>query len=455
VRNISISEQADLNNIAADLEGCFTLEGDIVISSDSDLDLSALFNIWTLDGNLFIYNNTNLKDLDGLDNIGEVTGNVYIYQNSALESIEGLSRLQQVGGNFELHTHPKLESLKGLGNLGSVGGYFQMFSNDLIKNLDDLTDFGGAGSYVEISLHPNLEDISKIRNISSPEIIIHQNPKLDNCCCAIPVFENVPRLSLMGNGVNCNSLQAIKDYCSQSPFCVPCDISISQQSQVDNFQTDYGDCSILEGNLRINGNTRITNLLGLSSLEVIRGDLTLFGSSALSNLEGLNNIDSIYGDIIVEENDFENFKGLDDLKYVGGRFILYQNPGLKNLEGLKNLQYVGGWFHVYDNPLFSSLDGVNELIRVGELYGEEGGNFAAYDNPKLQDCCIATKLENINGEPYFARNAIGCESLEDIEENGGCITIFELPMLQLLDKIIIAAFILIIFTYIIFKETNF
>ena len=453
VRSISISEQADLDNISADLEGCFTLEGDIIISSDFDLDLSALFNIWTLDGDLRIYNNTNLKNLDGLDNIGEVTGNVYIYQNSALESIEGISRLQRVGGNFELHTHPKLESLKGLGNLGTVNGYFQMFSNDLIKDLDDLTDFGGAGTYVEISLHPNLTDISRIRNISSPEIIIHQNPKLDNCCCAIPLFENVSRLSLMGNGINCNSLQAIKDYCSQSPFCVPCDIRLVQQSQVDNFQTDYGDCSILEGNLRIGGNTRITNLEGLSSLKVIRGNLTLFGSSVLPDLDGLNNIDSIYGDIIVEENEFENFEGLDNLKYVGGRFIMYQNPGLKNLGGLESLQYIGGWFHVYDNPLFSSLEGVSSSLRAGEL-DDDFADFAAYDNPNLQDCCITEKLTNIK-DLYFARNSTGCESLEDIKENGRCLTIFELPSLRLFDKITLTAFILILFIYITVKETNF
>lgn len=58
--------------------------------------------------------------------------------------------------------------------------------------------------------------------------------------------------------------------CSQA--CLPQGITFSTQEQIDNFQTNYPDCTEIEGDVIIEGD-EITNLDGLNVLNLIGGFL--------------------------------------------------------------------------------------------------------------------------------------------------------------------------------------
>jgi len=59
---------------------------------------------------------------------------------------------------------------------------------------------------------------------------------------------------------------------SFSQPCLPSGITFSTQEQIDNFQTNYPNCTEIEGDVIIEGND-ITNLDGLSVLTAIGGFL--------------------------------------------------------------------------------------------------------------------------------------------------------------------------------------
>ncbi len=59
-----------------------------------------------------------------------------------------------------------------------------------------------------------------------------------------------------------------------SQSCLPDGITFSTQSEINSFQTNYPNCTAIEGNVIILG-TDISNLNGLSVLTNIEGDLSV------------------------------------------------------------------------------------------------------------------------------------------------------------------------------------
>ena len=90
-----------------------------------------------------------------------------------------------------------------------------------------------------------------------------------------------------------------------SQGCLPNGIIFSSQAQIDNFQTDYPNCTQIEGDVTISGND-ISNLYGLNVLTSVGGYLNIYGNTALVSLQGLDNINSnsitnltIYGNTVL------------------------------------------------------------------------------------------------------------------------------------------------------------
>ena len=77
--------------------------------------------------------------------------------------------------------------------------------------------------------------------------------------------------------------------------CLPEGVTFSTQTQIDNFQTNYPNCTEIEGDVLINGSD-IINLNGLSVLTSIGGNLWIKINSSLTSLTGLEGLTSIGGD---------------------------------------------------------------------------------------------------------------------------------------------------------------
>ncbi len=197
--------------------------------------------------------------------------------------------------------------------------------------------------------------------------------------------------------------------------CLPEGITFSNQSMIDDFQNNYPDCDIIEGNVRIDGND-ISNVDGLSSISAINGDLEIRDNPVLSNLSGLSNLTFVGGSLSIQENaQLPDFTGLNNLVSVGAEFSIYLNMQLTNLAGLDSLSSVGTYFSVDVNENLVNLEGVNNLSSIGiaitltENYALESLNglenvtsdltyIILQNNPNLNDI---KALQNIGSISYL------------------------------------------------------
>jgi len=77
--------------------------------------------------------------------------------------------------------------------------------------------------------------------------------------------------------------------------CLPEGIWFCTQAHIDNFQTNYPDCTEIEGDVSINSGSDITNLNGLIVLTSIGGYLNICCNTSLTSLTGLEGLTSIGG----------------------------------------------------------------------------------------------------------------------------------------------------------------
>ena len=169
--------------------------------------------------------------------------------------------------------------------------------------------------------------------------------------------------------------------------CLPDGITFTTQEQIDNFQTDYPDCTVIEGNVEINGDS-ISNLTGLSSITTIMGDLIINGTY-LTNLEGLENLLKIRRDLIIVSNDM-----------------------LINLSGFESLDSICGNLTIGWNDLLPNLSGIDSIN------SESIQNLYIRENNSLQECHIQSichYLISPNGTVLIFDNASGCNSKDEIE----------------------------------------
>ncbi|MFK5856309.1 MAG: T9SS type A sorting domain-containing protein [Bacteroidota bacterium] len=127
---------------------------------------------------------------------------------------------------------------------------------------------------------------------------------------------------------------------SFSQFCEPClpeGIEFSFQTQIDNFQVNYPNCTKIKGDVTITS-SNILNLIGLSVLDSIGGNLIITETDYLNSLDGLDNLNSIGGNLELLHNETLNdLTGFSNVTSIGGDLILIYNHTLTSLEGLENI----------------------------------------------------------------------------------------------------------------------
>ena len=203
--------------------------------------------------------------------------------------------------------------------------------------------------------------------------------------------------------------------CGISQTCLPQGITFSMQTQIDNFQTNYPNCSQIEGDVFI-GNYYggdINNLNGLSVLTSIGGYLHIQYNTGLTSLAGLHNLTSI-GDYLHIESywDLPNLTGLDNLTSIGGSLFINDCIGLTSLTGLNSLTSIGGYITIrYCNAL-TSLSGLDN-IHAGSIT-----DLSVFSNTSLSSCAVKSVCDYLaspNGTVQIYDNATGCSSQQEIE----------------------------------------
>jgi len=97
--------------------------------------------------------------------------------------------------------------------------------------------------------------------------------------------------------------------CGDVPECPPGDVTLTTQEEVNDFVTNYPDCTEIDGSLIIgeasggrSSTTQITDLSGLSGLRFVTGNLTISNNNLLADIGFLANIESLGGILTISNN---------------------------------------------------------------------------------------------------------------------------------------------------------
>lgn len=168
-----------------------------------------------------------------------------------------------------------------------------------------------------------------------------------------------------------------------SQSCLPEGIYFSLQTEIDNFQANYPNCTEIEGEVKISGED-IVNLNGLEIITSIGGSLMIYSNPLLKDLNGLNNLTLINGDLWIDENDsLTNLIGLENVTHINGLLRIGFNHSLSSLQGINNLTSVTDQLFIFDNHALLDINCLTSLNYIG-------------NNVEIMNCSSLSNLEGLN-----------------------------------------------------------
>jgi len=402
VGGLSIHGCSSLSSIYA-LSNLDTLGWLSVMSTSILTNFTGLENINYLSYVELSYN-WGLTNLVGLNNLDSIGGCLAIVNNESLIDLSGLNSLKYIGSCFDINWNPNLSSLSGLDSLNFIGEAFWLETNYSLTSIAALSNLESiAGSmYIDGVAITSLEGLDNIAPSSISWLTIRNNGNLSNCNVqSICDYLTSPNgtVYIYNNAEGCNSPPEIAASCGNIMPCLPNgDYYFTTQAQIDNFQTDYPNCTNLSGDVTITG-WEIDNLAGLNSIKAIRGDLIIFNTSVLTSLDGLDSLASIRNNL-----------------YLGGwdHWPYYMDPNfnLVDITALFGLKYVGDNIFVMYNTKLPSLSGLDSIV-----FDDDFGAITIVDNEKLTTCHVQSVCDHLagNGSTEIYSNKDGCNSEAEVE----------------------------------------
>jgi len=358
--DIYLSSQEEIDNYSEDFEFCTTISGSLIIEGSDIVNLDSLYLINSIEGDLII---------------GDTIG------NPLLNDILGLLSLSNIDGDLVINNNDVLESLAGLDNI----------------------------------------EAATIHNLS-----ILNNPQLSECdissiCSFITLSDSL--ILIENNGEECNSIEEVEIECALFP-CLENGIFFYDQSEVDDFPSNYPGCDEILGSVYISSYD-ISNLDSLIQLRSIGGNLNIYGdyyySGLLTSLTGLDNLEYIGGILELTELGIHNLEGLNNLDSIGEYAYIYACDSLVNFNGLTNLKSIAIGLDVDYCESLQSLDGLESLTYVGGLgfsgnenlvdlnglqFPQSEINYLYFsDNENIMDISVFHNLTRINDGLTFYNNS--------------------------------------------------
>lgn len=193
-------------------------------------------------------------------------------------------------------------------------------------------------------------------------------------------------------------------------------ITLNTQSDVDNFQANFGNggiCDTVNGTLRTGYDTDITNLDGLSALKAVSGDLWIYENPHLADIDGLSALTVVGGELWIANNPvLTNINGLSALTTAGQDISIESNVALENIDALSFITHVQGNLYIHNNDTLKNFNGLSSL-------GSVGRNFEVLYNPALTDINGLSNLTVVGTSLQIANNT----SLANLDGLSGLATI--------------------------------
>jgi hypothetical protein len=205
--------------------------------------------------------------------------------------------------------------------------------------------------------------------------------------------------------------------------CIPDAITLSSQSDVDNFQMEHGPgCDRVVEDLVVNG-ADIVNLNGLSALTSMGLGLSIYDNPLLSSLDGLSALAHIDQSALISDNPLlTNVDGLVGLVSVGDKLTISNNELLASLTGLANLESASQI--VIASTRVTTLEGLSKLVSVNQL--------EIHHNDLLTDMDALLNLANLeSGLSITANNSlVHLNGLQNISGRVEGVSIIDNVMLE-------------------------
>ena len=134
-------------------------------------------------------------------------------------------------------------------------------------------------------------------------------------------------------------------------------------------RTNMKSIAVITGSL--NGGGYVGDPLtleGLDSLEIVEGELG-FIEDNLGDFAGVPKLRNVGGFRAQSVPSIEDFRGLENLREVHGRFRVAYNPKLRSFAGLEGLEHIHGDLTIAENPLLPPAE-VEAFLECVTVDGE-------------------------------------------------------------------------------------
>lgn len=207
-------------------------------------------------------------------------------------------------------------------------------------------------------------------------------------------------------GTTSNWIDASTNNVSGSCDCVVLGgVTLTNQTEVDNYTAGLGTCGIIEGNITING--------------------------TITDVSGFSNIHTISGNLQLEGNIVNDLSGFNTLTTIGEDFILKDMINTTNISAFSNVTSLGGNFEVDNLDQLNEISIFNDLTTISRITISNNATLANIDFDQLQN--IDSNLTVI------FNSSLGTISLPNLKEvsnefrmnnNGSVMTGLQLPLLE-------------------------
>lgn len=395
----------DTDVVINDLSGLASIEevlGSVSISrtrltrEDSLPELKYISN-----GLNFTYNWGELPSMPALQKIEG--REVYFYFNDSLEYITPFSSLDSIQG-VVVYNNPSLLDLSGFENVRYFGGWLDVHTNNSMTSINGFNALREVGEgypevYGSIRIQgPELRTINGFHQLDSigHELSIANCPKLRY----LNGFERLKKLNYLYFQDN-PSLQALTGL--DSIEWIFDDFGLVNNDSLVNLTGIGGVHRFGENGITLEENDQFENFIGLNQDSIKAITIYASGNPGILNLNGLGAVKNNLHVLIDASSKFNSFKGLSltdtiQISIEGSEAII----DLKSISGVDSIDHLA----IYNCPNFESTEGINELSFINAL--------SLTDNPKLSACCQILNIDSITNLT-LRNNARGCDSLADVE----------------------------------------
>ncbi|MDX2416322.1 MAG: hypothetical protein QNK19_02560 [Xanthomonadales bacterium] len=191
------------------------------------------------------------------------------------------------------------------------------------------------------------------------------------------------------------------------------EVTLSSQQQVNDFQANYGPCTVMGEGLSISG-PDISDLTPLSELVEAQYWLSIRDNPQLASLQGLDKLERVNIFELKRNRILPDLAGLGGLVEVWRDFSLVENDALRTLSGISPSVSFNYYLSISSNPVLENISALENS------YLAKPSNVVIFNNSKLSSLVGLPTIEQLT-ELIIERNDT-LTTLEGIVANNGELT---------------------------------